>query len=498
MTIKPQKSAASRKGDRSTLQNSRVYDPAYAFTSVVADRIVLKPLGEIRVSRHQARTHDEHQIALIMGSFDRFGMINPIIIDETSEILAGAARFEAARRLNLKALPVVLVEHLSASEKRAYRLADNRIAELAGWDTQALAIEFQHLIEIEFDLGTLGFTAPEIDLVLCSEEDDDEEHQEALEELIPQKRAIARRGDLFELGKHRILCGDALDPACYSQLMGMETARMVLSDPPYNCPIDGFVGGLGKVKHREFDMAVGEMSAGEFTSFLGRYYANVASHLVDGGLIYTFMDWRQQLPLLVAARDAGLKQVNLGIWNKLTGGMGSFYRSQHELCAIHKHGAAPHLNLVELGRHGRYRTNVWDHQGMAGFSAERDELLKAHPTVKPWPLLAEAIRDCTRHGDIVLDPFLGSGSTLIAAEKSGRVCRGMELDPGYCDVIIARFEKMTGQTVVHSQTGLSFSALRESRSLEPLPSTDAAIQDNSAPAGGEVDDPICCEEVGHA
>jgi len=248
--------------------------------------------------------------------------------------------------------------------------------------------------------------------------------------------------------------------------MAASVARMVLSDPPYNCRIDGFVGGLGKIRHREFAMAAGEMSDAEFTQFLGRYYENVGNHLVDGGLIYTFMDWRQQLPLLTAAVQAGLDQVNLCVWNKMTGGMGSFYRSQHELCAIHKRGQASHLNLVELGRHGRYRTNVWDHQGMACFSRERDALLKAHPTVKPWALLAEAIKDCTRHGDIVLDPFLGSGSTLIAAEKASRVCRGIELDPAYCDVVIARFGKETGKQVVHVGTGMSFDGLAAMRAGE--------------------------------
>lgn len=465
-------------------------DPAYAFSGVVADRIELKPTASLRMSRYQARTHDEHQIALIMGSFDRFGLINPIIVDENDELIAGAARFEAARRLKIHALPAVLVTHLSADEKRAYRLADNRIAELAGWDTAALAIEFEHLIEIDFDLGSLGFTAPEIDIVLCGDEADavsDDDSGTSAPPAVP----VSRRGDLFQLGKHLILCGDALDEESYIRLMATSVARMVLSDPPYNCRIDGFVGGLGKVKHREFAMATGEMSDTEFTQFLGRYYENVGNHLVDGGLIYTFMDWRQQLPLLTAAAQAGLDQVNLCVWNKMTGGMGSFYRSQHELCAIHKRGQAPHLNLVELGRHGRYRTNVWDHQGMAGFSREREALLKAHPTVKPWALLAEAIKDCTRHGDIVLDPFLGSGSTLIAAEKTGRVCRGIELDPAYCDVVIARFGKETGKEVMHVETGMSFAELAAMRAGE------VPTQAESADAGKASASDAATTEVHH-
>jgi DNA modification methylase len=441
-------------------------DAAYGFRGRVTDRIIQKPVNELRVSKHQARIHDEEQIALITGSFERFGFINPIIIDEDGEILAGAARSEAARRLNIERVPTVLVSHLTADEKRAYRLADNRIAELAGWDKEALAIEFEHLLEIEYDINVLGFATPEIDLVLAA--DDAAEAEEAAEEEIPVNGgvAITRLGDLFRLGRHVILCGDALSPASYERIMQGELARMALSDPPYNCKVDGFVGGLGKVKHREFAMAVGEMSDDEFTGFLGKYLQNASPHLVNGGLLYTFMDWRQQLPLLSAAKSLGLAQINLAVWNKLTGGMGSFYRSQHELCAIHKYGDAPHLNLVELGRNGRYRTNVWDHQGMAGFSRDRDELLRSHPTVKPWPLLAEAIKDCSHHGDIVLDGFLGSGSTLIAAEKTGRSCRGIELDPVYCDTIIARWEKLTGGSAIHVESGLSFAELTLQRYAE--------------------------------
>jgi DNA modification methylase len=219
-------------------------------------------------------------------------------------------------------------------------------------------------------------------------------------------------------------------------------------------------------------MAAGEMSDEAFTQFLFRYYENASRHLIDGGLVYTFMDWRQQLPLLQSAKQAGLRQINLCVWNKLTGGMGSFYRSQHELCAIHKSGDVPHTNNVELGRHGRYRTNVWDQQGMAGFSRDRDDLLKAHPTVKPWALLAEAMKDSTAQGEIVLDPFLGSGSTLIAAEKCKRICRGIELDPLYCDTIIARFEKLTGVPAVHVETGLTYAELAAVRATASADESD--------------------------
>jgi DNA modification methylase len=438
-------------------------DPALTFIGIVADRIELRPVATIKVGRAAARTHDEAQIALIMGSFTAFGLINPIIVDEQGQVLAGVARLEAARRLGIKTVPTVPIVHLSDDEKRAYRLADNRIAELAGWDTKLLAIEFEHLLEINYDVTVIGFSTPQIDIVLAGDGSNGAEELEEPVDIDDTKPAISRVGDLFGLGRHLVLCGDALSPGSYARLLGSDQARMALSDPPYNCAIDGFVGGLGKVKHREFAMAAGEMSDQQFQTFLKTYFGNVSRHLVDGALIYTFMDWRQQLPLLAAAKASELRQINLCVWNKLTGGMGSFYRSQHELCTVHRYGDAPHLNLVELGRNGRYRTNVWDQQGMAGFSRDRDELLKAHPTVKPWAMLAEAIKDCTHHGDLVLDAFLGSGSTLIAAEKCGRVCRGIELDPLYVDTIVRRWEKLTGKSATHLATGLTLDQLALSR-----------------------------------
>ena len=248
---------------------------------------------------------------------------------------------------------------------------------------------------------------------------------------------------------------------------------MALTDPPYNVPIDGFVGGLGKAKHREFAMAAGEMSEDQFSSFLFTAISNMAEFLIDGGLLYSFMDFRHVRELLEAGRAAGLGLHNLCVWDKMSGGMGSHYRGQHELCPIFKKGKAPHLNTVELGKHGRYRTNVWSHRGMSSFGRGRDEALASHPTVKPVGLLIEAIKDCTRRGDLVIDPFLGSGSTLIAAEKAGRVCFGIELDPLYCDLIISRFDKLSGIQAVNAATGLSFAETKQISAIASAPNTDA-------------------------
>ncbi|UVK41213.1 site-specific DNA-methyltransferase [Mesorhizobium sp. AR10] len=249
---------------------------------------------------------------------------------------------------------------------------------------------------------------------------------------------------------------------------------MALTDPPYNVRIDGFVGGLGKTKHREFAMAAGEMSQDQFTAFLVTALGHMADFSIDGALVYAFMDWRHQFELLSAARTCDLAQHNLCVWNKMSGAMGSHYRSQHELCHIFKNGEAPHLNTVELGRHGRNRTNVWSHPGMSSFGQGRDEALASHSTVKPVQILVDAIKDCTRRNDLVLDPFLGSGSTLIAAEKSGRVCFGIEIDQIYCDTIIRRYQKLTGADAVLEATGETFSALAVKRLANSEPIASAA------------------------
>lgn len=443
------------------------------FARSVADRVEHIPLAQLKPFARQTRIHSDQQLSLIMGSFEAFGVLNPIIIDEAGHVLAGQGRWEAAKRLGIAELPAVRVDHLSDDEKRAYVIADNRIAEKAGWDREALAIEFAHLtsIDLGFEIDTLGFSTTEIDLIIGEAEAAETEPADTLPALPQQATTVF--GDVWNLGKHKLLCGSALERASYEQLLGDSKARMALTDPPYNVPIDRFVGGLGKAKHREFAMAAGEMSEDQFSSFLFTAISNMAEFIMDGGLLYSFMDFRHVRELLDAGRDAGLALHNLCVWDKMSGGMGSHYRGQHELCPIFKVGKAPHLNTVELGKHGRYRTNVWSHRGMSSFGRGRDEALASHPTVKPVGLLVEAIKDCTRRGDLVIDPFLGSGSTLIAAEKAGRICFGIELDPLYCDLIISRYEKLTGVHAINASTGLSFAETREKH--ERLTETPTAL-----------------------
>lgn len=458
-------------------------DNVAEFSRTIADRVELVSVAELKPFGRRTRTHSEAQLNLIMGSFEAFGIINPIIVDENGHVLAGHGRWEAAKRLGVAELPAVQIGHLSDAEKRAFVIADNRIAEKAGWDREALAVEFEYLttIDVGFEIDTLGFSTTEIDLLISEsgEEDAKADPADRIPEIVGTATTVL--GDLWQLGDHKLLCGSALNAQDYATLLGSMQARMVLTDPPYNVPINGFVAGLGKVKHREFAMASGEMSEDQFQVFLVTALENMSASLIEGGLLYSFMDFRHVRELLEAGRMNGLKLHNFCVWDKMSGGMGSHYRSQHELCPIFKKGNAPHVNTVELGKHGRYRTNVWSHRGMSSFGRGRDEALASHPTVKPVALLVEAIKDCTRRGDLVLDPFLGSGSTLIAAHKAGRKCFGIELDPLYCDTIIARYEKLGVGEAINLATGLTFAQTTKAAARS---AASQAPSDNMAEANG--------------
>jgi len=447
------------------------------FTNRIVDRMELQPLDCLKPHLRKTRVHNERLIGALMGSFNQFGYLIPIVIDEKGVVLAGDARVEAARRLGITHLPCVKVSHLSEDDKRAFKIADNRLAELADWDFPELKAELDFLVTIDFNLDAISFTTPEIDLIGQQAEavkPAKPDEADRLPETLPGP-AVTEPGDIWQLGKHRFICGSALDPAILEALMNGRKARMVLSDPPYNIAVHGFVSGLGKVKHREFAMASGEMSNDEFLDFLTRVSALASGYLIDGGLLYGFMDWRGAGTYMSALDACGLRQINLCVWNKGTGGMGSLYRSQHELCLVYKKGSAPYLNNVQLGSNGRYRTNVWDHPGMASFGRGRDEALAMHPTVKPVNLLVEAIKDVTEVNDIVMDSFLGSGSTLIAAHKCGRVCHGVEIDPLYADTIVRRFEAFAGIEVVHAVTGKTFTEMRRIRQAQAqaVPADDA-------------------------
>lgn len=432
--------------------------------------------GELKPYGRNARTHSPKQIAQIAASIKAFGFNNPVLIDRQSTIIAGHGRVEAAKLLGLATVPAIRLEHLSEAEKRAYILADNRLAEKAGWDREILAIELQHLIELEvdFDIAVTGFELPEIDVLIDGLETKSAKADPA--DLVPavEGPAVTRSGDLWHIGPHRLICGDATAPDTYAQLLAGERAQMVFTDPPYNVPINGHVSGLGSAQHREFAMASGEMSEAQFTLFLSKVFANLVEASVDGAIHDICMDWRHMGEVLAAARGRYAELKNVCVWAKTNGGMGSLYRSQHELVFVFKAGTAPHINNVELGRHGRYRTNVWTYAGANAFSATRDDDLAMHPTVKPVALVADAILDCSHRKGIVLDAFAGSGTTLVAAHKTGRRGFGIELDPRYCDVILRRLTKVAKTEPLLIETGQSFSEVAAEHTDAREPSQEAA------------------------
>ena len=398
--------------------------------------------GDLTPWATNARTHSKKQIRQIADSIETFGFTNPVLIDGARSILAGHGRVKAAMLLGLATVPCVRIEHMTPAQKRAYVLADNKLALNAGWDEDLLARELGALLEmpeLDFDIDVTGFSIAEIDGLIEGVEP--EEPGDPGDDLVPAE-ALRRcqPGDLWRLGSHRLVCGNALDADVVGLLMGGELARMVFSDPPYNVPIDGHVGNSGKTQHREFAMASGEMSRAEFTAFLTDAFRNMADHSMDGSIHFLCMDWRHMDEMLAAGEAVYDEFKNLIAWVKDNGGMGSFYRSRHELIFAFKSGTAPHVNSFELGQHGRYRTNVWQYKGVNSFRSGRMDDLALHPTVKPVQMIADAIKDVSRRGEIVLDLFGGSGSTLIAAEKTGRRGFLVELDPIYCDRIIARWE----------------------------------------------------------
>ncbi len=429
-------------------------------------RIEQSPIAELRAAGRKARHHDKRQIAAIMASITQFGFVSPVLIDAAGRILAGNARVEAAKALDMTTVPAVVIDHLTPAEQRAFVLADNRLAELGSWNKEALELELEELslLDLDFSLELTGFSLPEIEAIRfgvggADPGDDD----------VPdlQTEAVSRLGDVWRLGQHRLLVGDATSPEALERLLAGDQVRVAFTDPPYNVVIHGNASPSGA--HGEFVQGSGEMTDAEFTDFLTKSMQRLDEALVDGGLAYVCMDWRHMEHVLVAARTAGLTLLNLCVWDKGSGGMGSFYRSQHELVFVLKKGQAASINTIQLGKNGRNRPNVWSYEGVTGFGADKARERAMHPTVKPVTLVKDALLDSSKKGDLVLDLFGGSGSTLIAAEKAGRRCRMLELDPKYADVIIRRWEAMSGQEAVHETLGLTFRAVSFGRPEAALP-----------------------------
>ena len=434
--------------------------PAQPAPIWMAEKVHQRSVTSLKPYARNNRVHTAQNVAKLAESIATFGFVAPILTARNGEIIAGHGRLEAARRLGMETVPTVIADHLSEAEIRVLRIADNKLAALSDWNQEALQIEFAELMdlslagELDFDLEITGFETPEIDIIIGGAGPDDP--VETVEEPDPAKPVVTQPGDLWVLGQHRILCGNSLEAQSYETLLAGEAAAMVFTDPPYNVPVQGHVRSGNGSAHREFAMASGEMSDGEFRQFLARALARIKAVLAVGGIAMVCMDWRHIEELIAAGKSGGFALINLCVWNKTNGGMGSLYRSKHELVAVFKKPGAPHINNVELGRHGRNRSNVWDHAGVNSFGAAREADLADHPTVKPTALVADAIMDVSRRGDVVLDAFGGSGATLLAAEKTGRRARLIELDPAYVDVAIRRWQALTGQDAVLSRTGETF------------------------------------------
>lgn len=416
-------------------------------------------IDSIRPNPRNARTHSKKQIKLIADSIRTFGFNSPVIVDGENVVIAGHGRVEAAKLLGYSTVPTVRIEHLTPDQIRAYALADNQLALRAGWDKSVLSVELEYLVTLagDMDVSITGFDTGEIDQLILG---DSADLKPDPDDRLPETSGIAvsQPGDLWLLNDHRVLCGDATSALSHEALMGEHTADVVVSDFPYNCRIPGHVSGLGAIKHRDFVMASGEMSREEFTEFLGKVMRNLTRHTRHGSLHYIFIDWRHIGELLDASKDVYKSFINLCVWVKDNPGMGSFYRSQHELIFVFRNGNAQHQNNVELGKFGRNRTNVWTAPSVNAFARQTDEgrLADLHPTVKPVALIADAILDCTSRGQIVLDPFLGSGTAIIAAERVGRRCYGMELDPLYVDTAIRRWQRYSGSVAIHAISGARF------------------------------------------
>jgi DNA modification methylase len=426
-------------------------------------RIEWLPLSALKLDPGNPKQHSPRQIRQIARSIEKFGFNAPILIDRDNTIVAGHGRVLASQLLGRTETPVIRIEHLTPAQASAYAIADNRLAELAVWDDRLLGERLRELssVDLDFSLEVTGFTMAEIDLRI-------EQISPALGQNKPDQAdelpsitgepPITQPGDLWRLNRHRILCGDALDGSAYPLLMDGSMAQAVFTDPPYNMPISGHVSGKGRVRHREFPMASGEMDREQYARFLRGSFEHLVRHSVNGSLHFICMDWRHQLDLLLAADGAYSQLKNLCVWVKDNAGMGSLYRSQHELVFVFKNGTRAHRNNVQLGQFGRNRTNVWHYPGTSHFGRRGGggHLLACHPTPKPVALVADALLDCSARGDTVLDPFFGSGSTLIAAERTGRVCRGIELDPAFIDLAIRRWQRFTGEHAVNTATGEAF------------------------------------------
>jgi ParB-like chromosome segregation protein Spo0J len=432
-------------------------------------KVELKSISALKPNPRNPRTHSTHQIRQIAASIRTFGFTNPILVDGESLIVAGHGRVEAAKLIGMTEVPTLRLDQLSKEQIRAYVIADNKLAENAGWDLEILATELEQLLaleNLEIDMDALGFEVAEVDVIL-GEAKSAAEPEDEVPPVSPDQIAVTQPGDVWLLGKHRLLCGNALDAADYRKLLGNKRAAAVFTDPPFNVRVDGHATGNGSIRHREFAMASGEMSEAEYSAFLNTCLRLLAQFSAPDSIHFLCIDWRHVGDMLAAGKQNYAELLNFCVWVKDNGGMGSFYRSRHELVLVFGKGKK-HRNNIQLGRFGRNRTNVWEYPGVQTQSKQGEEgnLLALHPAIKSTRMVADALLDCTARGEVVLDAFLGSGTTLMAAERVGRVCCGIEIDALYVDVAIRRWQRYSGEVAIHSVTGKRFDEIANEQEVK--------------------------------
>ena len=435
--------------------------PSTGKSGVATRRAIVSylPIGSIVPDPSNPRKHSLKQIRGMANSIRAFGFNAPILVNKANRIVAGHGRLEAGQLLGLAEVPVIRLEHLSEQQAKAYMLADNKLTDRSSWDDRKVAIVLKELsdITLDFEIEATGFEAPEIDLRIQSLEPPDESTDSADDFEVTQGTQVSRPDDLWVLGDHRLLCGNALDPQAYDALLAGEKAAAVFTDPPDNVLVKDHVSGKGAREHHEIPVAVEERTEDEFCKFLVEAFSSMVSHSVEGATFFACMDWRRLLEIVSAIRALGCVLLNLCVWVKTSGDMGSIYRSRHELVFVFCKGDSTRVN-VEVDKRRRNRTNVWNYRG-------RKRGHGLYPTVKPIAMVSDAILDGTQRGDIVLDPFCGSGTTILAAERTGRRGYAIALDPGHVDTAIGRWQRMTKQTAVHAN-GKTFEEVRAERRRE--------------------------------
>jgi DNA modification methylase len=432
------------------------------------------PIDAVGPSDAPFRRHPATELNKIRKSFEKFGVVNPLLVTRNGTIVDGEARWQVLKESGASYIEVIVIADRSSAELKTLRLALNRIGEDAKWDSSNIRIALEDIAAERIDLDFTGFDTPEIDHYLNLDllQANVEENGSDIPPV--DVRAVSSPGAIWRLGNHSVGCGSATDLAFVSRVLDGRAASVCFVDPPYNIKVDGFITGKGRHRHREFVQGAGEMSTDEYFGLLRDSFLVLKESCSPRALMYACIDWRHVMEMTVAGRACDMPLYTICVWTKTNGGMGGIYRNAHELVCVFRAGTEAPLDNVELGRHGRNRTNVWSYPGMSSFGKEHDKLLGSHPTVKPVTMIADVLRDVTKRGDIVLDTFLGSGSTLMAAQETGRICCGVELDPLYVDVAIRRWQNATGREAVLTETGEPFNDVAQRLLAAPSESNDGA------------------------